>query len=95
MRIPLDHQRRVILQRLLRPSGRYIPESHQPSHDLRYLDVDQVRCVKVFVGGESPLGETLCPIRAQEELEYGGRVDHDQRLSRSFLTTSVGEVLPR
>jgi len=49
----------------------------------------------VFLRRQHASRHVIGPIGSEQELEQSGRVDHDQRPSRSSRTILVGDVLPR
>lgn len=94
MRVALDDQSLKIHECRIRPDHRDLLRLHQPPHDLRDFNVDEVWRVQTFRRTQSPGGDALCPRRLQHKLYGRGRVEHDQRSSRSSRSTWVGDTFP-
>ena len=95
MGMPLDHQISEVVERLLRACRGDCIQMHEPAQRLRNFDIEQMRSVEPFVGRQHAGCHALRPLRSEQELEDGGRIDDHQRLSRSSRTTSVGDTRPR
>ena len=66
----------------------------QAAKSLRNLDIYQVRSVELSRNQCAPLHLDAF-VRAKQQLEYGRRINDNQRESRSARKISVGDVLPR
>ncbi len=91
----VDDQRSEIIERLLRARHAQVVELDEAAQSLRDLHVEQMRCMQPLVGRQCPHRDAFRPTGSKQQLEQGGGIDDDQRVSRSARTTSVGDVLPR
>jgi len=91
----LDIQCDVVFESLLPASSADLFEMHQAAKSLRNFDIYQVRSVETLSRNQCPPLHLDAFLRAKQELEYGRRIDNNQRESRSARTMSVGDILPR
>src|ERR1700683_4882052 len=64
--------------------------AHVPAQNLSNFQVDQVRSVQRFVGGEDAAVHTPGGRRLEQDLKHRGSVDDDQRLFLSARTAAAG-----
>lgn len=95
MCMPFDDEREIVVERLLRARGGDVSELDELTQALGDFDVEQVRSVQALYGSQRPRSYAVGTIGAEQKLEECGRIDDDQRPSRSERTTSAGECLPR
>ena len=75
-------------------SGNF-PLPYQAPQNLRDFNVEQLRGVHLFRPRKSALHQSVRAVRAQQNFEQRRGINHDQRLSRSARSNSVGLFLPR
>ena len=90
-----DIQCDVVFEGLLASSSADFLEMHQAAQSLRDFDVYQVGRVETLCRNQCPLLHLDTFVGAKQELEYGRRINDNQRESRSARTMSVGDILPR
>jgi len=88
-------QRKIdkIFERLEPPSGIKFTGPRIPAKDLRDFDIEEMGCVKGFVGVEKPFGHLNSGRRIQQYLDQGRGINNDHRPSRSALTALAGETV--
>ena len=88
-------QRKIdkIFERLEPPSSIKFTGPCIPAQDLRDFDIEEMGCVKGFVGVEKPFGHLNSSRSIQQYLDHGRGINNDHRLSLSALTALAGETL--
>jgi hypothetical protein len=88
-------QRKIdkILKRLKPSSGIKLTGSRVSAKNLRDFDIEEVGCVKGFVGIEKPFGYPNSGTSIQQHLNHDRGIDNDHLPSRSALTALVGEIV--
>ena len=95
MLVPLDGQILEVRKRFIRARHGNLFRLYQPPQNLRYFDVDEVRCVHPLRRPQCTCRDTLRSLRLQYQLHGRRGVQHDQRASRSARSTWAGDSFPR
>jgi len=83
----LDDQPLEIHEGRIRPAYRDLLRLHQPPHDLRDFNVDEMRCVQTLRRMQCASSDAFRSRRLQNEFHRGRSVEYDQRASRSSRST--------
>ena len=68
---------------------------YQAAQSLRDFNIYQMGRMETLSSNQCPLLDLDTFVRTKQELEYGRRINNNQRESRSARTMSVGDIAPR
>jgi len=82
-----------IFERLEPPSRIKFTGTRIPAQDLRDFNIEEMGCVKGFVGVEKSFGYLNASRSVQQHLDHGRGINNDHRPSRSALKALAGETV--
>ena len=92
MRISSQRKIGQIFECLQPASGIKLTGPGVATKHLRKLDIEEMGCVKDFIGIENSFGQLNSGGRIQQHFDHGRSINHNHRPSRSDLTDLAGET---